>query len=401
MNASAEPRQLDPSLVCPACSHAGLDVFYEQASIPAHSTLLLPSRESAVSYPQGTLRLGFCPSCGFITNTAFDVGLNEYSRLIEETQGYSPYFRTWLRGLADEFVNRFDLHDKEILEIGCGKGEFLAFVCEAGHNRGLGIDPSYIEGRLESPALDRMTFLNELYSEAHEPLVGDAIVCRHTLEHIGPVAEFVRTVRRSIGDRRDVVVFFELPETLRVLRECAFWDIYYEHCSYFTPGSLARLFRREGFDVVDVELDYGDQYIVLYAHTGAGDGPVLPLEDDLAATGAAVDRFRVEAPRRQAELAQLATAAHASGRRPVIWGAGSKGVSWLTTLGLTEEIEYAVDVDPHKWGMFMASTGQEIVGPDALRDYRPGVVFVMNPIYVDEIRGDLAARGLQPELVPV
>jgi SAM-dependent methyltransferase len=389
------------ALTCPACGSRGLDIFYEQESIPAHSTLLLPSRERAVGYPQGKLRLGFCPSCGFITNTTFDVGLNEYSRLIEETQGYSPYFRTWLRGLADAFVRRFDLHDKDILEIGCGKGDFLAFACEAGPNRGVGIDPSYIEGRLESSALDRMTFLNELYSEAHRPLVGDAIVCRHTLEHIGPVGEFVRTVRRSIGDRTDVVVFFELPETLRVLRECAFWDIYYEHCSYFTPGSLARLFRSEGFDIIDVELDYADQYIVLYARAGTGTNRVLPIEEDLEETAALVDEFRVAAPRRQAELDGLATAAHRSGRRPVIWGAGSKGVSLLTTLGLTEEIEYAVDVDPHKWGMFMAKTGQEIISPDALRDYRPEVVFVMNPIYVEEIRVDLAARGLQPELIPV
>ena len=36
---------------------------------------------------------------------------------------------------------------------------------------------------------------------------------------------------------------FELPDSRRVFDEVAFWDIYYEHCSYFTPGSLARLFR--------------------------------------------------------------------------------------------------------------------------------------------------------------
>jgi hypothetical protein len=28
------------------------------------------------------------------------------------------------------------------------------------------------------------------------------------------------------------------------LKEVAFWDIYYEHCSYFSPGSLAATFRR-------------------------------------------------------------------------------------------------------------------------------------------------------------
>ena len=38
----------------------------------------------------------------------------------------------------------------------------------------------------------------------------------------------------------------------RVLEEGAFWDIYYEHCSYFTLGSHARLFRRAGLDVTDL-----------------------------------------------------------------------------------------------------------------------------------------------------
>ena len=59
----------------------------------------------------------------------------------------------------------------------------------------------------------------------------------------------MRLVRGSIGDRPQVTVFFELPDMERVLVEQAFWDIYYEHCSYFTLGSLARLFRRTGFDV--------------------------------------------------------------------------------------------------------------------------------------------------------
>jgi len=41
------------------------------------------------------------------------------------------------------------------------------------------------------------------------------------------------------GPPADALVLFEIPDVRRVLEEGAFWDIYYEHCSYFTLGSLA------------------------------------------------------------------------------------------------------------------------------------------------------------------
>ena len=81
------------------------------------------------------------------------------------------------------------------------------------------------------------------------------------------------------------------------------------------------------------------------------------------------------------------------------WGAGSKAVAFLTTLGLTSEIDVLVDVNPHKRGRFMPGTGHEVIGPDDLVARRPDCIVVMNPIYVDEIRRDLAARGLTPELL--
>ncbi len=90
-------------------------------------------------------------------------------------------------------------------------------------------------------------------------------MCRHTLEHIRPVAEFLATIRRAVGDRRDVVILFEVPDVIRVLEEAAFWDVYYEHCSYFSAGSLARLFRSQGFEVLDARLEYDDQYVIVEA----------------------------------------------------------------------------------------------------------------------------------------
>ena len=181
---------------CRSCGAADLDTFYELDGVPAHSVLNMKTREEALAYPKGKLRIACCRSCGFISNLAFDASLNEYSPDCEESQGFSPFFRVWLRGLAQEYVDRYGLRGKDVLEIGCGKGEFLILLCELGENRGIGIDPAYVVDRLDTPADVR--FIGELYSEAYGDLAGDAVICRHTLEHIAPVSEFVGIVERSL-----------------------------------------------------------------------------------------------------------------------------------------------------------------------------------------------------------
>src|SRR5438477_7800986 len=179
---------VDDSMVsCPSCGAQGLDLFHEQDAIPVHSCRLVATADEALAFPLGRLTLGFCGSCGFITNTAYDGSLQDYSVAYEETQGFSPRFRSFAHELALRWVDEFDLKGKKIVEIGSGKGEFLATMCELGDNSGIGIDPSYVEERLPDEQTRRITFLRELFSEKHLDFPADAIVCRHTLEHIQPV----------------------------------------------------------------------------------------------------------------------------------------------------------------------------------------------------------------------
>ena len=392
---------------CLSCGSTDVEVFHQEAGVPVNSCLLLASEAEARAFPRGAIRLGFCHACGFIANTAFVQALAEYSTRYEETQGFSPRFQRFADDLAHRLVDRFDLHDKDILEIGCGKGEFLLRVCELGNNRGVGVDPSVVLDRVRGPAADRVSFIADLYRKQHADLPADFVICRHTLEHISDVAGFMELLRANLAGREATTVFFELPDVLRVLREVAFWDIYYEHCSYFTVGSLVRLFERNGFTVLDARLDYDDQYILLEAHTDDGSGgfkgrrgsrvAVDQVEDVAAAVGEFRRRHQAQLASWDARLAGLS----ASGRRAVVWGAGSKGVAFLCALPAAERIEVAVDINPYKHGMFMAATGQRIVPPAFLADYRPDVVIVMNPIYRDEIRAELDRLRVEADVVAV
>jgi hypothetical protein len=247
-----------------------------------------------------------------------------------------------------------------------------------------------------------MNFLQELYSQAHAHLPADFITCRHTLEHIAPTRDFMETIRATIGDRRDVIVAFDLPDVLRVLEEGAFWDIYYEHCSYFSAGSLARLFRAARLDVTDLERDYDDQYLVIGSHpVGEPTPPKLPLENDLVEIADLVARFPMTVSEQIEKWRQCILDIASRNKRVVLWGSGSKGVAFLTTLGIGSEVEYVVDINPYRQGKFMPGTGHPIVSPQFLVDYRPHYVIIMNAIYTNEISNNLRQFGLAPELLPV
>jgi SAM-dependent methyltransferase len=388
--------------VCPNCDTPGLDPFYEVSGIPAHCVMLMHTREQAISYPRGDLRLGFCRSCGFITNTRFDPSLNEYSPDFEETQHFSPTFDRWARQLVDRLVRDYGIRGKRIVEIGCGKGEFLALLCETGDNQGVGIDPGCAPGRLQGESAARVRLIRDLYSERYSELPADVVCCRHTLEHIQPTRAFMRMVRRVIGSRLDTLVFFEVPDMRRVLRERAFWDIYYEHCTYLTAGSLARLFRSTGFEVIDLVRDFDDQYLWITARPSAGPAAPPPSRaDDLDVTAQEVASFRMQAPKDVAAWRDRIRSAAAEGRKPVLWGAGSKAVGLLTTAGLGPEVRYLVDINPHKAGKFLPGTGHPVLMPEGMRHDPPGMVFVMNPVYLDEVRSRMATLDVSAELVAV
>lgn len=388
--------------ICPGCGSANVSIFYEVKNIPIHSVMLLPTKEKAVNYPKGGISLGFCEKCGFISNVSFDQGLLEYSTGYESTQSYSPTFNTFAEGLVKKLIDRYNLHNKDIVEIGCGQGEFLTMLCEIGKNRGIGFDPAYIQGRNEKLERYNISIIKDFYSKKYHDIQCDFLCCRMTMEHIKNTGDFIKIIKSSIRDKPDTVVFFQVPDVIRVLKDMAFWDIYYEHCSYFSPGSLARLFRNNGFDVIDLWKDYDGQYVMLGARLGnINKSKSLLPEEDIKELASKVDFFSNNNKNQLKTWKSYLQKVKQEGRRVVLWGGGSKGVAFLTTLNIQDEVEYVVDINPKKHGTYMAGSGQKIVSPEFLKEYKPDVIIVMNPIYSKEIKDDLDRMGIIAELKSV
>ena len=209
-------------------------------------------------------------------------------------------------------------------------------------------------------------------------------------------------IRAHIGDRDDVHLFIDVPDVSRILREGAYWDIFHEHCSYFSKPSLEVLFRRAGFEMVETWLDFKDQYLLMVGRAAQ------PQPDDSSETKQEIESIvratrdfpSVTGPTIQRWHDTIYGDA-AKGKRIAIWGSGSKCVGFLSVLGAptTDEIGCVVDINPHRHGVYMPGLHQQIVAPSELKNYKPDLVIIMNPIYIDEITSDLNAMGLHPEVV--
>jgi SAM-dependent methyltransferase len=348
------------------------------------------------------MELAFCDACGFVSNLAFDPKLTEYSGRYEETQAYSGTFNKFHRALVERLIEDYDLRGKKILEIGCGKGEFLQMICELGQNRGVGFDPGFRPERLDPSAAERIKFIQDFYSDKYAHEKADFVCSKMTLEHITDAGNFIGGVRRAIGDNESFV-FFQIPESTRILRDCAFEDIYYEHCSYYSPGSLARLFRRNGFDVLSLKTEYDEQYLTIEAKATSGKAngskPLLTAENDLDSLRKLVADFGGRVKQKLEHWRNVLDDAKRHKKTVALWGSGSKGVSFLTSLGVTSEVAFVVDINPHRWNHYMSGTGHPIVGPSQLKELAPDVVIVMNPIYKGEIVADLNSNGLNPKVL--
>lgn len=378
---------------CRLCGCEEVTEFYSIEGIPVQSTVLLGSRKEALEFPTGDLALGLCDSCGFMQNSVFEQDLVDYSLPTEESQAFSPRFREFAAGLADRLVDEHDLVGKTVLEVGSGKGEFLAALADRGIGHGIGIDPGFMPDR--GPRYPSLEFRREFFSESTSHLTGDLVLARHFMEHIPDVSRFLDLLADSTSGTEGASLFLEVPDTTRVLTEGAFWDVYYEHCSYFTPSSMRQGLEMAGMDVDHQELGFDDQYVLTWSRPGnrrraEPTGNTGSLHDMVVAfaqqTATTIDRW-----------ADCVQEEEARGGRVAVWGASSKAVAFLMAIGAFDVS--VVDINPHKQGRWLPTVGLQVREPPVLEQEPPTLVIPMNPIYEDEIRSDLHEMGVDPLVV--
>jgi len=331
--------------------------LFRVTNLPLFQNKMFPDKDSARECLKGDIILVQNLDTGLIYNASFDSARLEYDADYQNEQAYSTIF---LRHLDDvKNIITSHLNEKTLIEVGCGKGFFLEYLCKHGFHI-TGIDPAY-EGN--NPNVVKACFNSSLGISA------EGIVLRHVLEHMSNPVEFLSGIAKANGGKGKI--YIEVPCFDWICKNKAWFDIFYEHVNYFRLADFSRMFGT----IYESGHVFGGQYLYVVADISTLRKPVFDKYDKISFPA---DIF--------SSIERLAASAKIN--RNAIWGGASKGVIfalYMERAGVN--IDMVIDINPAKQGRFLAGSGLQVSTPDeALILLQPGDdIFVMNSNYIQEI----------------
>lgn len=386
--------------LCDACAGAYLLPFADLGEFPVFCGVHWADAQAAAASPVGRMLLAHCPRCAYVRNVAFDASIMVYDTSMDTNLHHSPAFQAFSAELVKHLGDRYALTGRRVLDIGCGQGEFLRELCQHAGCTGFGYDAMYAGPT--GPDASGAVFHAERAPRGAALPDFDLVTSRHWFEHLDDPYEFLADLRARAGDRV-VYGYLEVPDAGYDL-STAGWEVIYPHVSYFDAYSLCRIAERAGWRVEDTGRLFSGMFRFIEISANRDAEPRLgaaPLPDgthrdrQLRAIAHFADRHFAERSRWRARIASLADA----GARPVLWGAGSRGVQFLAFADPDRRLAAVVDVNPRKWGRYLPVTAHRVDPPERLAELRPGAVVVTNPAYREEIAARLADLGVAADLL--
>lgn len=322
---------------------------------------------------------------GLIENGAFDASIISYDKDYQNSQGLSEVFKRHL-GDVISILDRHFQPGSKLVEVGCGKGEFLTLIQQTKRYSIIGYDSSY-EG--DNPSIQAR------YLTDDDRIDADGVILRHVLEHVQRPHVFLNTLHRIFGS---CPVYIEVPRAEWIFENGAFFDVTYEHVNYFSHQSLACLFTDQ---VISQEGIFGNQYQYLIANLGrlsakfAESYQTVSAWEDLD--------FDELFPTILEKIEEIEGHLHPDGGI-YLWGGATKGCMFLHHCArlkrLQDRFKMVVDINPAKWDKFMPGSLVPIGRPEQLYEQARAhdTIVIANPNYSDEVKDALtkhAATGIK------
>jgi len=339
----------------------GVQCFLEEGQIAADAGVDLEFKQ--------------CANCRLVQLCGDQV---RYEEAATSATSYSPSISKYRRQQALDFVHRFELEGRTVLDVGCGDGYFLSYLAEAGV-RGVGVE---LSRKALEIGVQRGLTIHGLFIDSKCRVPGapfDAFTSFHVLEHTADPNEFLRGIRNNI--RENAVGMITVPAWEQISEQSRYYDLIADHLCYFSERTLRLAMEMNGFTVINIDRDWnGEDLVALVQNSTKSDLDVLSPSRERVLQ--ACESYFSEAAER--------------GRAVAVWGASQQAVTVLA-LKTWSCIRYVVDSATYKQGRFTPVSHLQIVGPQQLSKDLVDDVLVIAPRFtgeiVDQLHDTLKFRG--------
>jgi len=371
--------------------------FFETPPVPTMDGVMSNTKTDALSCPKGAIQLSHCKNCGFISNDGYEAEKVKFDTY-DFSNDHSPLFSTYVQNLCEYLIEKYDLRQKTILDVGCGDGFFLKQICALGHNKGIGIDSGFDHSNTPVEKDLDIEFIQKYYTLAHQNLEVDLVACRLVIDLLPDPVSFLKIFRANLENRPNTIVFFEVPYANYTFEEKVIWNVVYEHRSWFSKESFRYLFEMCGFEVLDTPLLWNNEFLGIEAK-------INPTKNfNLTKNQVALKKWNTTIKEFSESYKSLLNSVEnqiiklrRSNTKVIAWGAGARGLSLLNLFNINDLVPYIVDINEKRQGKFIPGSGQEIMAPEFIQSYQPELIIITNPTYAEEIQQQVHELGLQPE----
>lgn len=323
----------------------------------------LPDQASLASEEGVDLSVYQCAGCGLVQLKNDPVPY--YKEVIRAT-AFSEEMRGFRLKQFSHFIQKYHLQDKRVIEIGCGKGEYLSLIKQCGADaHGLEYSADSVSACIQLNLNVLPGFVDdEQKTLGHAPF--EAFFMLSFLEHLPDPNSTLRGIGHNLTE--DAVGIVEVPNFDMILKNKLFAEFIPDHLLYFTQDTLITALNINGFEILECEAIWHD-YII---------SAVIRKRKPVDVSDFCQSKMRLK---KQFDL----HFDRFKNKKVAIWGAGHQALAVISLMELGDKVQYVVDSAPFKQGKYTPATHVPIVSPDKLVSEPVDVVIVMVASYTDEV----------------
>ena len=350
---------------CSACDGTDFQTILDLGVVPLAGYFPNPLEVGKESkYP---LKLVVCKKCKLVqTDSMINPKLlfEDYRYL--SSVGLSKHFENVAKILDD----KYDVKDKDILEIGCNDGVLLKPLCDLGA-KAVGIDPAT---NVVKVAREKgLNVHNGYFSYDNHKLFDkkfDLVLSNNTFAHIIDIQDSVKGINHVL--KPDGNFIFEV-HYLKSLIEGNQWDnIYHEHIYYYSITALHNMFKRYGMTIIDFEeIPIHSGSIRVTVKNSETDIPKkitdrIKLESDTICNLEYLGQYSEDVNKHISDFNK--TLDGLKGKKIGGYGASGRANMFCNVTNLTKDnVDFIVDESPERCGRYIANKEIPIVDIDVLK----------------------------------